>query len=430
MRRLRGVSPASEQGSLFPSSVLINCCSYGEQGSIIIHQTLYSLFSPDTIPLTSVDPLTPSQFLTRVLVPETAMLLIQEDMHLSTKEETLRVLDESKKYGVAMFPEQAQGDEVAEIGERLARERAKERRKILEKRGEADADVKREVERERRQARRAMEKRRLQSDTEGKGTESEGEAEHGGENELESSGSTRKGRNAIAKSLHSKVPNVKEELKWRDESRDASIQDITGELTPRPLKGGAQKRSSSINSWRSRHSPSSSLNRHHGLNSASRSPSLHKSSCKPGSPDTRPLTQENNRDAQWVFTLQDDASSPCRSDVDLDEMIAWDENQAKAEESSNPDSDVVVIDNELTPKSKPNRRQMSSRNVHGLINESSDSDVPTKKAMPKVEIKGHEDTAGGGSLGQTKRKRKGKSKEQSVSDAGSGTHRSSRTGRH
>ena len=417
MRRLRGVSLASEQGSLFPFSVLINCCSYGEQGSIIIHQTLYSLFSPDTIPLTSVEPLTPSQFLTRVLVPETAMLLIQEDMHLSTKEETLRVLDESKKYGVAMFPEQAQGDEVAEIGERLAKERAKERRKILERRGEADADVKREVERERRQARRAMEKRGLQSDTEGKGTESESEAEHGGKNELESSGSTRKGRNAIAKSLHSKVLNVKERLKWRDESRDVSTQDNTGELTPRPLKGGAQKRNSSINSWRSRHSPSSSLNRHHGLNSAS--PSLHKSSCKPGSPDTRPLTQESNRDAQWVFNLRDDASSPCRSDVDLDEMTAWDENQAKAEESSNPDSDVVVIENELTPKSKPNRRQISSRNVHGPINESSDSDVPTKKAMPRVEMNGHEDTAGGGSLGQTKRKRKGKSKEQSaVSDAG------------
>ena len=56
-------------------------------------------------------------------------------------------LNESKKYGVAMFPEQAQGDEVAEISEQLAKESAKKKKKNTQKaQGGADAAVKREVE--------------------------------------------------------------------------------------------------------------------------------------------------------------------------------------------------------------------------------------------------------------------------------------------
>jgi len=78
-------------------------------------------------------------------------------MGFSTKEEALHVLDESKRYGLAMFPEQAQTKEVADVGEDLARERARAQRKLLEERGEADADVKREVQREQRQAKKAKE---------------------------------------------------------------------------------------------------------------------------------------------------------------------------------------------------------------------------------------------------------------------------------
>lgn len=112
MRLLRGRSLDSKPVCLFYFIVLTGRWgfSYGEQDSIIIHQTLYLLFPPDDMPLTSVDPLTLDQFLTRVLVPETAVLLIQTDISLSTKAEALRVLDDSKKYGLAMFPEQAQGE--------------------------------------------------------------------------------------------------------------------------------------------------------------------------------------------------------------------------------------------------------------------------------------------------------------------------------
>lgn len=112
MRLLRGRSLDSKPVCLFYFIVLTGRWgfSYGEQDSIIIHQTLYLLFPPDDMPLTSVDPLTLDQFITRVLVPETAVLLIQTDISLSTKAEALRVLDDSKKYGLAMFPEQAQGE--------------------------------------------------------------------------------------------------------------------------------------------------------------------------------------------------------------------------------------------------------------------------------------------------------------------------------
>ncbi|KAF8518974.1 RTC4-like domain-containing protein, partial [Hysterangium stoloniferum] len=77
---------------------------YGEQGSIIIHQTLYYLFPPELILEESVLPLTPDQFITHVLVPETAVLLIKSDMGLSSKADALEVMEESKKYGIAMFP--------------------------------------------------------------------------------------------------------------------------------------------------------------------------------------------------------------------------------------------------------------------------------------------------------------------------------------
>ncbi|KAF8524460.1 hypothetical protein JB92DRAFT_2880673 [Gautieria morchelliformis] len=78
-------------------------------------------------------------------------------MRLSTNADALRVMDGSKNYGLAMFPEQVQGEEAAEVGEQLAKERAKESRKLLEERGEAnaDVDVKRQVEREHRLARKA-----------------------------------------------------------------------------------------------------------------------------------------------------------------------------------------------------------------------------------------------------------------------------------
>lgn len=82
--------------------------SYGEQGFAVITQVLYDLF-PD-IPANKISPLEMSNYLSLVLVPETALLLIQHDLqnqrddsHVS-KSEALKVLHKSTKYGLAMFP--------------------------------------------------------------------------------------------------------------------------------------------------------------------------------------------------------------------------------------------------------------------------------------------------------------------------------------
>ncbi|KIJ55656.1 hypothetical protein M422DRAFT_199977 [Sphaerobolus stellatus SS14] len=127
---------------------------YGEQGSYVIHQTLYSIFPQDSIADDNVYPLSPDQFTTHVLVPESALLLIQEDMNLDDRAAALKIMEESKQFGVSMYPEQAQGDDVTEVGERLAKQRAEERRKLLEERGETDADVRRQVEEEEREAKK------------------------------------------------------------------------------------------------------------------------------------------------------------------------------------------------------------------------------------------------------------------------------------
>ncbi|KAF4569831.1 hypothetical protein EYR40_008811 [Pleurotus pulmonarius] len=81
---------------------------YGEQGSNIIHQALYSLFPPSSIDPASVTPLAPNEFISRVLVPEVAVALIMEDRRLKGdkgKAEAVKILRESAAYGVAMFPE-------------------------------------------------------------------------------------------------------------------------------------------------------------------------------------------------------------------------------------------------------------------------------------------------------------------------------------
>lgn len=64
-----------------------------------------------------------------------------EDMKLPSKQQALNILEESKKYGIAMFPERAQGSAISEIGERLAKERALSRRKYLEEIGETEEDI-------------------------------------------------------------------------------------------------------------------------------------------------------------------------------------------------------------------------------------------------------------------------------------------------
>jgi hypothetical protein len=112
------------------------------------------MFPIKTVSPDVVSPLSVDQFFTNVLVPEAALLLIKEDMSLNTREDAIQVMQESKEYGIMMFSEQAQPDDVAEIGEKFARERAQEQRKLLEEMHETDADIKRQVEKEEREARR------------------------------------------------------------------------------------------------------------------------------------------------------------------------------------------------------------------------------------------------------------------------------------
>ncbi|EJD07667.1 uncharacterized protein FOMMEDRAFT_73412, partial [Fomitiporia mediterranea MF3/22] len=79
---------------------------YGEQGSIIISQTLNNLFPPGTVDADRVTPLTPAEFIRRILVPECAVALIQEDSGWGMSiEDAIRTMRESSTYGTAMFPD-------------------------------------------------------------------------------------------------------------------------------------------------------------------------------------------------------------------------------------------------------------------------------------------------------------------------------------
>jgi hypothetical protein len=123
--------------------------SYGELGSVIIHQTLYGLFPPSSFDPTLIAPLTPPEFIQRILVPEAAVGLILEDRRLNPqnekhKEKAVKILRESAAYGVAMFPDadtnvgasskgrKDEEDWVMGVGDEIVRERARMRRKELE----------------------------------------------------------------------------------------------------------------------------------------------------------------------------------------------------------------------------------------------------------------------------------------------------------
>ncbi|PCH44453.1 hypothetical protein WOLCODRAFT_123606, partial [Wolfiporia cocos MD-104 SS10] len=103
---------------------------YGEQGYVIIHQTIYNLFPPSSYDADSTLPLTPTDFNELVLMPEAALLLIMEDME-QTRGEALKTLRESTEYGVAMFPDE-HADGAVGAGDQIIIERARRRRKELE----------------------------------------------------------------------------------------------------------------------------------------------------------------------------------------------------------------------------------------------------------------------------------------------------------
>jgi hypothetical protein len=137
-------------------------------GSVIIHQTLYGLFPPSSFDPTLIAPLTPPEFIQRILVPEAAVGLILEDRRLDPqnekhKEKAVKILRESAAYGVAMFPDAdtnvgASGkgrkdeDWVMGVGDEIVRERARMRRKELEEEERVEEmRIKNETERAKRE---------------------------------------------------------------------------------------------------------------------------------------------------------------------------------------------------------------------------------------------------------------------------------------
>ncbi|KAG6820418.1 hypothetical protein H0H93_000664 [Arthromyces matolae] len=119
---------------------------YGEMGYAIIHQTLYDLFPPSSIDPDLVSPLTATEFLQRIMVPEIGTRLIMQDMDFDEgqMEEAIKILRDSATYGVAMFPvdeEEAKGDsDDADLGaaDMIVMERARKRRKELDETGPAE----------------------------------------------------------------------------------------------------------------------------------------------------------------------------------------------------------------------------------------------------------------------------------------------------
>lgn len=137
-------------------NVTLPSSSYGEQGSVIIHQTLFDMFPPASFDATRILPLTSNEFVLRVLVPEVALRLIMEDRNLEGNDgmdQALIVLRESSTYGVAMFPEDGgegstgkkRRDDTMFVGDKIVMERARKRRKELEE--EEEQEVREEARR-------------------------------------------------------------------------------------------------------------------------------------------------------------------------------------------------------------------------------------------------------------------------------------------
>lgn len=112
--------------------------SYGEQGSVIIHQTLFDLFPPAAFDASLIAPLAPAEFIQRILVPEAAVRLIAQDLCVDI-DDAVVTLRESAQYGVAMFPDTSENkrkgagvdDDDMGVADRIVMERARARRKEL-----------------------------------------------------------------------------------------------------------------------------------------------------------------------------------------------------------------------------------------------------------------------------------------------------------
>ncbi|KAH0836450.1 hypothetical protein J3R83DRAFT_8057 [Lanmaoa asiatica] len=131
---------------------------YGEQGSVIIHQTLFDLFPPSTFDASLIAPLAPAEFIQRILVPEAAVRLIAQDLCVDI-EDAIVTLRESAQYGVAMFPDTGENkrkgagvdDDEMDVADQIVMERARARRKELAE----EEKVEKEMLEEERAAQRA-----------------------------------------------------------------------------------------------------------------------------------------------------------------------------------------------------------------------------------------------------------------------------------
>ena len=98
---------------------------YGEVGARIIRLTL-EIYITDEIP----PPLSHSDFLDKVLLPEIAVRLIQEDMGLP-RDMAIGTVSRSRLFGLGMYP-----DDDGEAGSFIVKKIAEVYRKDLQKRGE------------------------------------------------------------------------------------------------------------------------------------------------------------------------------------------------------------------------------------------------------------------------------------------------------
>lgn len=107
---------------------------------MIINQTIYDLFPPTDFEPNSTLPLTPTEFIQRVLVPEAAVSLVMEDLQES-RGKAIMTLRESASYGVAMFPDDHADGTFLTAGEQIVQKRAAARRQELEKEEREEEDM-------------------------------------------------------------------------------------------------------------------------------------------------------------------------------------------------------------------------------------------------------------------------------------------------
>lgn len=123
-----------------------------------------------------ISPLTPAEFIQRVLVPEAATRLIAQDLNQSIEEATI-TLRESAQYGVAMFPDadskRAAVDDDDEMGvaDQIVMERARARRRELQEEERVEKEkieeAARKADRKERHSKRSKDTRKANKDAAG-----------------------------------------------------------------------------------------------------------------------------------------------------------------------------------------------------------------------------------------------------------------------